>query len=397
LRVSAGTDLPTPRHARVAVALTFFINGFVYASWVPRLAEIRTALGLSEGTLGLALLMIAIGALAAMPVTGALIARHGSRILCGISMALFGISVPLLGVAGGFVTLCLAFLFYGMVAGALDVSMNAQGIAVERRYPRPIMSSLHGMFSVGAMAGASATGLLASVGVGMVAQFAGIGLLVLVLAPVLMRLMLPASSDAGEQGPGFTLPGKSLLPLGLIAFCGLLAEGAMGDWSAVYLDQSLGADVEMAAAAFAVFSLAMALGRFTGDRVVARIGGGAMVSGGGALAALGLGSTLLIGRPEVAIIGFGLVGAGVSCVFPVALSAATRLPGVPAGTAIAGLCTIGYLGFLIGPPMIGGVAELTSLPLALGLVVVLLLVVVALGHRASERGGAKPASALPET
>ncbi len=209
------------------------------------------------------------------------------------------------------------------------------------------------------------------------AQFLAVGALAALLGPLLRRFMLPADADAGGQGQGFVLPDRRLLVFGLIAFCGLLGEGAMGDWSAVYLDQSLGADVEMAATAFAVFSLTMALGRFTGDRIVARIGGAAVVGGGGALAALGLGATLLIGRPEAAVVGFGLVGAGLSCVFPVVLSAATRMPGISAGNAIAGICTIAYLGFLIGPPVIGGVAELTSLPLALGMVVLLFVVIAA--------------------
>jgi MFS family permease len=369
----------------VAVALVFFVNGFVYASWVPRLAEIRAGLGLSEGQLGLALLMIAIGALIAMPATGGLIARHGSRRLTAVTVALLGLTLPPVAFAGGFAWLCLAFLLYGAATGALDVSMNAQGIAVERTYRRPIMSSLHGMFSIGAMAGAGATGLVASQGVGIVAQLTAIGALTLLVGPLLARVMLPAQADASGRGEGFVLPDRRLLALGVIAFCGLLGEGAMGDWSAVYLDQNLGADVEVAAMAFAVFSLTMALGRFSGDRVVARFGGGAVVCGGGALAALGLGATLLIGRPEVAIVGFGLIGAGLSCIFPVALSAATRTPGMAAGTAIAGVCTIGYLGFLIGPPAIGGLAELVGLPAALSAVVLLFVLITALGNRASER------------
>jgi fucose permease len=369
----------------VAVALIFFVNGFVYASWVPRIAEIRAALALSEGELGVALLMLAIGALVAMPATGGLIARHGSRTLTASTVVLLGLALPPIAFAGGLAWLCLAFLLYGAATGALDVSMNAQGIAVERAYRRPIMSSLHGMFSIGAMAGAGATGLLASQGVGIVAQLTTIGALTVLLGPLLARVMLPAQADASGQGQGFVLPDRRLVALGLIAFCGLLGEGAMGDWSAVYLDQSLGADVELAAMAFAVFSLTMALGRFSGDRVVARFGGGAVVCGGGALAALGLGATLLIGRPEVAIVGFGLIGAGLSCIFPVALSAATRTPGMAAGTAIAGVCTIGYLGFLIGPPAIGGLAELFGLPAALGVVVLLFVLIVVLGNRASER------------
>ena len=377
----------------MAVALIFFLNGFVYASWVPRLAQIRAGLDLSEGTLGLALLMVAIGAIVAMPVTGHLIARHGSRALTRVTLVLLGIGLPLIGFADGFAVLCLTFLFYGAAAGVLDVSMNAQGIAVERVYRRPIMSSLHGMFSIGAMVGAGATGLVASLGVGIVAQFLATGALTVLVGPLLARVMLPAQADAGGRGEGFVLPDRRLVALGVIAFCGLLGEGAMGDWSAVYLDQSLGADVEVAAVAFAVFSLTMALGRFSGDRIVARFGGGAVVRGGGALAALGLGATLLIGRPEVAIVGFGLIGAGLSCIFPVALSAATRTPGISAGNAIAGVCTIGYLGFLVGPPAIGGLAELISLPAALGAVVLLFVVVAVLGNRAGERRDGLRASA----
>jgi predicted MFS family arabinose efflux permease len=352
---------------------------------VPRLAEIQTGLGLSEGGLGLALLMVAIGAIVAMPVTGSLIAHHGSRALSMVTLVLLGIGLPLIGLAAGFATLCLAFLFYGAATGVLDVSMNAQGVAVERVYRRPIMSSLHGMFSIGAMAGAGATGLLASQGVGMAAQFLAIGALTVLLGPLLTRRMLPAHADAGGQKRGFALPDRRLLAFGAIAFCALLGEGAMGDWSAVYLDQSLGADVAMAAAAFAVFSLTMALGRFTGDRIVGRLGGGAVVCGGGALAAIGLGGTLLIGRPAAAIVGFGLIGAGLSCIFPVVLSAATRTSGMSAGSAIAGVCTIGYLGFLIGPPAIGGLAELLGLPAALAAVVLLFVLIIVLGNRASER------------
>ena len=161
----------------MAVALIFFVNGFVYASWVPRIAEIRAGLALSEGELGVALLMLAIGALVAMPATGGLIARHGSRTLTAATVVLLGLALPPIAFAGGFAWLCLAFLFYGAATGALDVSMNAQGIAVERAYRRPIMSSLHGMFSIGAMAGAGATGLLASQGVGIVAQLVAIGAL----------------------------------------------------------------------------------------------------------------------------------------------------------------------------------------------------------------------------
>jgi fucose permease len=168
-----------------------------------------------------------------------------------------------------------------------------------------------------------------------------------------------------------------------------VSEGAIADWSAVYLSKSLGAGTSVAATAFAAFSLAMAAGRFSGDRLVLRLGGDLVVRAGGALAAAGLGLTLLIGHPLVAILGFALVGAGLSCVFPIVLSAAARTPGLPPSASIAAVCTVGYVGFLIGPPAIGGLAELLGLPAALGLVVLLCALIAALGSRTP-----RPAPAL---
>jgi fucose permease len=194
--------------------------------------------------------------------------------------------------------------------------------------------------------------------------------------------MLPPSAEADAAGPGFARPSLGILLPGIVALAALLSEGAMADWSAVYLSNSLGAGTAMAAAAFAAFSLMMAAGRFTGDRLVARLGGDLVVRAGGALAAAGLGLSLAIGDPLVAVVGFGLVGAGLSCVFPVVLSSAARTPDLPPSAAIAAVCTVGYFGFLLGPPMIGGLAELIGLPAALGLVVLLCALIAALGSRA---------------
>ena len=178
---------------------------------------------------------------------------------------------------------------------------------------------------------------------------------------------------------------------GIVALAALLSEGAVADWSAVYLSTSLGAGTATAAVAFAAFSMMMAAGRFAGDALVARVGGDVVVRTGGALAAAGLGLTLVIGHPAIAVIGFGLVGAGVSCVFPVVLSSAARTPDLPPSAAIAAVCTVGYFGFLLGPPMIGGLAELIGLPAALGLVVLLCALIAALGSRAPPQRAPGPA------
>jgi MFS family permease len=371
--------------ARVGVAAVFGLNGFGYGSWVPRIAEIQDKLGISDGQLGLALFMAAVGALLAMPLAGAAAHRYGSRTASAVTLALFGLSLPGLALAPNLIGLGLALLVVGAAAGALDVSMNAQGVAVEKCYWRPIMSSLHGMFSLGAMAGAGATGLIATLDVPLLPHFAGIAGLILVVGALACRLMLPAADEAGAEGPGFARPSVAILVPGVVALAALLSEGAMADWSAVYLSASLGAGTSTAAAAFAAFSLAMAAGRFSGDRLVARLGGDLVVRAGGALAAAGLGLTLLLGHPVVAVIGFGLVGAGLSCAFPVVLSSAARTPELPPSAAIAAVCTVGYFGFLLGPPAIGGLAELIGLPAALGLVVLLCALIAALGSRAPRR------------
>ena len=223
------------------------------------------------------------------------------------------------------------------------------------------MSALHGMFSLGGMAGAAATGAIAAAGVPLAAAFLGVGALVAVLAVAACRPMLSPRPRGGAGGPGFARPPRALLPPGLMAFTVLLAEGAIADWSAVYLSNGLGAGTTMAAAAFAAFSLAMAAGRFCGDRLV-----------GSSVAIWSCGRRrarrsrprpdAVIGASLVAVLGFGLVGAGLSCVFPVVLSSAARTPGLPPSAAIAAVCTVGYFGFLLGPPAIGGLAELIGLP-----------------------------------
>ena len=383
VKPSAASDRIAPLfRARAGVAAVFFLNGFGYGSWVPRIAEIQAQLRLSEGQLGLALFMAALGALIAMPLAGAAAHRYGSRAATAVTVVLFGLSLPGLALAPSLLGLGVALALLGVAAGALDVSMNTQGVSVEKRYWRPIMSSLHGMFSLGGMTGAAATGAVAAGDMPLLPHFAGIAALLVALGVVACAPMLPRAAEAGAEGPGFARPSLGILLPGIVALASLLSEGAMADWSAVYLSSALGAGTTVAAAAFAAFSMMMAAGRFAGDRLVARLGGDAVVRAGGALAAAGLGLSLALGHPLLAVVGFGVVGAGLSCVFPVVLSSAARTPDLAPSAAIAAVCTVGYFGFLLGPPMIGGLAELMGLPAALGLVVLLCAQIALLGSRA---------------
>ena len=247
--------------------------------------------------------------------------------------------------------------------------MNAHGVAVETRLQQPIMSSLHGMFSLGGLLGAGAGALLLGV-----LPPAGHVLLAAVLlvttAVVVMRYLLPGRVDVGDAGPHFVLPTRAALGLGALAFLVLMTEGAVLDWSAAWLRGDLGASPSVAATAFAAFSAAMAVGRFSGDWLRRRWGATVLVRASAGMAAAGLALALLLATPLAAVIGFAAAGLGLSNTVPVLFGAAGRLPGQQPGAAIAATASVGYVGFLVGPPLIGFAAQATTLGTALSLLVV---------------------------
>ncbi|WP_224248541.1 MFS transporter [Hyalangium gracile] len=375
-----GRTEPSGPAARIAVSAIFFMNGFAFASWVPHIPTVQTRLGLSAGQLGLALLGVAAGALVAMPVAGALVARWGSR---GVTLASALLFCPLVALpvhAPGLPWLAAALLLLGAVNGALDVAMNAHAVTVERRLGRTVMSSFHGLFSLGGLVGSGSSILLLAWGLTPEAHMAGAGAVGLLATLPASRLLLPGSADVGGNAHAFALPRGPVLWLGLVSFFVLMTEGAMADWSAVYLRHSLHSEAVMAGAGYAVFSMAMATGRLTGDRLVTTLGPERLVRAGGVLAALGLGAALLLHHPVAALVGFGCVGLGLSNLIPVLFSAAGRQRGSAAGVAIAAVSTTGYGGFLAGPPLVGFLADSIGLPGALALLVPA-LAIVATGGR----------------
>jgi MFS family permease len=376
------------RASRVAVVAIFFLNGVALASWFVRIPAIQEKLGLGEGLLGVALLGAAVGALVSMPLAGALASRFGSRRVVGTTALVLPLSIVLPALAPNLLSLVLAVAVLGAANGALDVSMNSQAVAVEKGYARPIMSSFHAAFSFGGLAGALIGGLVASAGIAPFPHLAVVAALCATAAAVAYRALLPASADAADEGaPAFARPTRALLGLGVISFCVLLGEGAMSDWSAVYLDGTLGTGPGFAAAGYAAFSLTMAFGRLFGDGLAETFGHVRLVRACGALAAVGLGVALFVGQPIVALVGFACAGAGFSVVFPAALSAAGRTEGMAAGPALAAVSTAGYTGFLVGPPTIGFVAELVGLGGALFIVVGLSAAVVLFANAVRNAGG----------
>jgi len=266
--------------------------------------------------------------------------------------------------------LAAALFAYGATAGCMDVSMNAQAVTLEHSWGRPIMSSFHGLFSLGAMIGAALGGVAASVGLSPEVHFTCGAVAFALLATAVFPWLVPDPEHTADAQVGFRFT-RQLAGLGLIGFCILLGEGAMADWSAVYLRSSLGTGPGFAAAGYALFSGGMTIGRFAGDRLTERLGRVRLVRDGSLLATAGLAFALLIGTTWSALIGFAAAGLGFAAIVPLIFAAAGRVPGIAPGAGIASVTTAGWLGFLTGPPLIGFTAEWTSLRIALGTVAVL--------------------------
>ena len=367
-----------PRMARVAVAVTFFVNGFLLATWASRIPAIKASLGLSQAQLGLSLLGAAVGALLAMNVAGYLAARFGTRPVMTISGMCLCAALPLLALSPNIFLLVISLFLLGAANGSMDVSMNAQGVSVERRYHRPILTSFHGLYSSGGLAGALVGGLFASRNIAPVPHFLTVAIACAAVALAASAFLLPAHADAHGPGTGIALPSRAIVAVGFVAFCVAIMEGAMADWSAVYLNGTAKTGAGVAALGFAAFSLMMAVFRLGGDRLSLHFGPVLLVRTGFVVSGLGLALALLFPIAPIAIIGFGLVGSGSATIFPTAMSAAGRIGGSAAGQAIAAAATCGYFGFLVGPTLIGFVAQLTSLRVSLSILVLLGLLGIAL-------------------
>jgi MFS family permease len=363
---------------RVAVSAAFLIHATVSGTWAPRLPAIKESLELSDGELGTALVGLAIGLLIGTRVAGAPVDRFGSRPVMRAGFPLLAATLVLPGVANSLVTLFLSLFVLGLASGALDVAMNAQGIEVERHLRRPILSGLHGLWSVGLGIGAGLAALAAAIGAEPLEHFAVVAGVLALASLVFLRGLLaahrPAPGEPAEERvtvrwtPALTL-------LGVIAFCSFVGEGSASDWSAVYLTQELSASDALGAVAFGAFAVTMAIARFAADPLRGRLGNVALVRGGSLIAAAGLGLGLAVHEPAAAIAGFALLGLGLAPVVPIAFSAAGDLDPRATGRLVGRVATIGYVGSVAGPIMIGWLAEATSLRASLGLVVLLALAI----------------------
>ncbi|MHC5905715.1 MFS transporter [Streptomyces sp. S6] len=349
----------------VAVSALFFITGAAFATWASRVPAIQDRLELSEGRLAVALVGLSGGAFLGLPLVGGLVARYGSRPVLFTGMTVYLAALAALPFAPTLPLLTVALALFACGNTAVDVAMNTQGVLVERAYGRAVLGGFHAMFSLGGIAGAVAGSVAASAGLSTGPHFAITAVALYGAAAGTAVFLIPDPPERADPGPVFALPGAGLWIPGLVAFCALMGEGVMNDWGAVYLRDVTEASPGAAGVGFAVFSAGMVVGRLSTDRIRARTGtvrftlGCALVAGVGAVVSVSLPTT------SAGFVGYALLGLGMAAVIPVIFSYVARLrPDCP-GPAIASVSAIGYVGFLAGPPLIGGIAEFANLRAAM--------------------------------
>lgn len=370
LTLPSGVSISRKTH-RIAVGTLFFLQGLCFASWASRIPSIQQKLNLSESELGAVLLAIPVGSMISLPITGWLVAKFGSKRVVTLGVFLYSLTLITLGMAQNTFQLISYLLLFGFGGNFMNIGVNTQAIGVESLYKKPIMGSFHGMWSLAGFTGAALGTLMIGANVLPVQHFLLVTIFVVLAALISTRYTIAEDPNRQADQPIFARPDKSLLMLGIIAFCTMICEGAMFDWSGVYFQKVVQADKAWVGAGYTAFMATMASGRFVSDWFAGKFGLKPTLQLSGILIAIGLLLAVLLPGLPTAIAGFLLVGAGVSSVIPLVYSAAGKSKVLSPGVALAAVSTIGFLGFLIGPPLIGLVAGATSLRISFAIIAVM--------------------------
>ncbi|MDI2590990.1 MFS transporter [Pseudomonas sp. N3-W] len=365
------------RLEQMSTRIAFFIAGFGIAAWAPLVPYAKARAGLDEGTLGLLLLCLGVGSILAMPMAGILASRFGVRRVASGGTLLICVALPLLATVSSIPALIATLFLFGAGLGTVDSTVNLQAVIVERASGRNMMSGFHGLFSLGGIVGAAGVSALLALGI------SPLGAMLVVVVLLLLALLkaaphlLPYASES--SGPAFAVPHGIVLFIGGLCFIVFLTEGAVLDWSAVFLASERGIDTAYAGLGYAAFALTMTAGRLTGDRIVRRLGATKVIIFGGLTAAVGLSLATFAPSWEAALAGYALVGAGCSNIVPVLYTAVGKQTVMPENIAVPAITTLGYAGILAGPALIGFIAHGSSLSFAFGLMAVLLVAVAISG------------------
>lgn len=359
------------RATRIAVSALFFLTGLCFSSWASRIPDIQQALGLNDAGLGSLLLALPVGSLISLPIAGILVSKYGSRQVLLIAGAAYAAVLPALGLAQHAWELSIFLVLFGFCGNIANIAVNTQAVGVEVMYGRSIMASFHGLWSVAGFTGAAIGAGMSGLHLTPVYHFliiAGIAWTLIVLTMNRLVTTVPNENNAPSL---FGKPDAFLITLGIIAMCSMICEGTMFDWSGVYFRRVIAVKDGLSGAGYAAFMSTMASGRFIADRLTTRLGVKKMLLISGSLTAAGLLVAVVFPYFYAAMFGFMLVGAGVSAVVPLVYSAAGKSKTLSPGMALATVSTIGYLGFLFGPPLIGFVAQATNLGIAFTMIAVM--------------------------
>jgi len=382
------SDLISPKHEtikeasrranRFAVSAMFFMHGLCFASWAARIPTIKESIKLSDAALGSVLFALPMGFFIALPFAGWLIAKAGSKKAVISSAVFYSLSLVLIGSSSSVLYLVLSLFSFGFFANILNISINTQAVAVESLYKKRLMATFHGLWSLAGFAGAGIGTWLIGHNVLPLHHFIFICATFLVVNVVCAFYVVKNDEIAAEKRPVFAMPDKSLIKLGFIAFCSMMAEGAMFDWSGVYFSKVIQVDKQLTGIGYTTFMIAMAGMRFFADNLSSRIGLKRILQVSGLLTTGGLLLSVIFPEMMPALLGFFLIGIGVSSVVPMVYSAAGKSKTLSPGTALTAVSSVGFMGFLIGPPTIGFIAEATSLRISFLAITIMAVSVVIL-------------------
>jgi MFS family permease len=366
----------TPRQIRIANAVFFFVSGFGYTTWASRIPSIQQQLHLNEAQLGAALFALPIGLMATMPITSRLLRTFSSSYIMLVGVITFNLMLGLLGFTGQYWQFITILFFFGSSRNLLNLSINTQSVGVQALYKKSIITTFHGIWSFAGLAGAALGYLMVYANVPTTWHLLTVSIAMCLMAFYSWPNTLHQKPAPQERKPVFTLPDKALLKFGLICFASMACENVMYDWSGIYIQKAVHATKVTATAGFVVFMIAVTIGRFAGDRLVNVWGIKRVLQNSGLLIVTGFAIAIAFPYPVTAITGFAMIGLGVSCMVPLVFSVAGRSKSMSGGPAIAAVSTVGYLGFLLVPPLVGFVAQAANLRWSFGFIALLGLVIV---------------------
>ncbi|MFZ9687081.1 MAG: MFS transporter [Chitinophagaceae bacterium] len=374
----------TSSYTRPSISIYFYILGFIFSSWASRIPQVKDKFHLNEAELGGVLFMLPFGALAALPFSGWLVHRLSSRIMSIASALIYTILLYSIAIADTVFALSFILFGFGMIGNFGNISMNSQGISIQHRINKPILSSLHAMWSIGAFSAAAISGWTMKMGYSTAVHFTIVSLIAAVIIIAGSFFLIPDEGVDDASAKVFVLPNKKLILLGVICFCVAMSEGAMADWSSLYYRQVIHELNSISTTGYTAFAMCMAAGRLMGDKLVQSFKHSTVLKMNGMLIVLGMLLSLSFSFPSTVMMGFALVGFGVSSVIPIVYMLAAKTKDMAPSVALAAVSSVGFTGFLVGPPAIGFIAHEIGLRSALVVVVMLGIMITLLSSRVKQ-------------